>query len=155
MQNFRIRIMLPDDLTDILQISDECGLSHWSRQDYLDEATRTDSIMLCAECDEFEVAAFLVSRTVLSAGAKNCLDAELYNIGVRPELQNQGCGTMLIAKFLENCGELSVENIWLDVRSSNSNAINFYKCFGFREFALRKNFYSDPAEDGIIMKVVL
>ena len=147
--------MSPDDLTDILLIADECGLSHWSRKDYLDEAMRIDSIMLCAECYEYEVAGFLVSRTILNSGGQNRIDADLYNIGVRPELQKSGCGTLLLRKFLEKCRKRSVENVWLDVRTSNDNAIRFYKQFGFNEFTLRKSFYTDPSEDGIIMKLSL
>ncbi len=147
--------MSPDDLTDILQIAGECGLSHWSRQDYLDEAMRSDSIMLCAESQDQEVAAFLVSRTVAGSRSENGLDAELYNIGVRPEFQKNGCGSLILGKFLEKCVKLNVENIWLDVRSSNDNAIRFYKKFRFTEFTIRKAFYNDPHEDGIIMKLAL
>ena len=147
--------MMPDDLSDILQIAVDCGLSHWSRKDYLDEAERSDSIMLCAECKDFEVAGFLVSRTVPSSVSDHRLDAELYNIGVWPKLQKSGCGTLLFETFLDKCRAAAVENVWLDVRSSNDNAIEFYKRFGFRQFTLRKGFYGDPPEDGIVMKLSL
>lgn len=147
--------MLPDDLTEVLQITDQCGLSHWSRQDYLAEAGRSDSIMLSAECTEFEVAGFLVSRIVPGANSDSRFDAEIYNIGVRPELQKSGCGTLLFECFLNKCRSKAVESVWLDVRSSNANAIVFYKRFGFTEFSLRKDFYRNPSEDGIIMKLSL
>lgn len=155
MEKFKIRTMLPDDLTDVLQITDQCGLSHWSHRDYLDEAGRSDSIMLCAECPAFEVAGFLVSRIVPSSNSESRFDAEIYNIGVRPELQKSGCGTLLIECFLEKCSMASVQNIWLDVRSSNENAIGFYKRFSFSEFSVRKDFYSNPPENGIIMRLSL
>lgn len=147
--------MMPDDLTDILQIALDCGLSHWSRKDYLDEAERNDSIMICAECEDSEVAGFLVSRKVPGSKPDGRLDAELYNIGVWPKLQNTGCGTLLLQYFLGKCRAAAVDNVWLDVRNSNNNAIDFYKRFGFHEFTRRKGFYGDPPEDGIVMKLSL
>lgn len=147
--------MMPDDLTDILQIAHVCGLSPWSRKDYLDEAERDDSIMLCAECKDFKVAGFLVSRTVPGSKSDYRPDAELYNIGVWPILQKSGCGALLLESFFEKCNTAAVENVWLDVRISNDNAIGFYKRFGFQEFTLRNGFYGDPPEDGIVMKLLL
>ena len=43
-----------------------------------------------------------------------------------------------------------VVNITLEVRISNEVARSLYKKFGFREVALRHNYYGD--EDGILME---
>lgn len=147
--------MVPDDLIEILQISDQCRLSHWSHQDYLDEARRSDSIMLSAESGNSSIAGFLVSRFVPSTISDEGFDAEVYNIGVRPELQKSGCGTLLFERFLEKCRAASIETVWLDVRSLNENAIAFYKGFGFSVFCVRRGFYGDPPEDGIVMSLSL
>ena len=62
----------------------------------------------------------------------------------------QGIGTKLMAYLVSLAINLKVINITLEVRVSNDIAINLYKKFGFREVALRKNYYGD--EDGILME---
>ena len=62
----------------------------------------------------------------------------------------QGIGTKLMAYLVSLAINLKVINITLEVRVSNDIAIKLYKKFGFREVALRKNYYGD--EDGILME---
>jgi len=39
----------------------------------------------------------------------------------------------------------------LEVRASNSAAIKLYDLLGFKKAGIRKNFYSAPKEDALIM----
>lgn len=75
---------------------------------------------------------------------------EIDNILVDENYRKQGIGTKLMAYLVSQAIELRVINITLEVRVSNTNAINLYKKFGFREVALRKYYYGD--EDGILME---
>ena len=50
-------------------------------------------------------------------------------------------------KYLEDSYKL--DNITLEVRESNKEAINFYLKNGFKEVTRRKNYYKE--EDGILM----
>ncbi|MGN1119506.1 MAG: GNAT family N-acetyltransferase, partial [Oscillospiraceae bacterium] len=43
----------------------------------------------------------------------------------------------------------------LEVRESNEKAISLYKKLGFENAGMRKNFYSKPVENGIIMIKVM
>ena len=45
--------------------------------------------------------------------------------------------------------------MFLEVRKSNAGAQNLYKTFGFYEVGKRKNYYLEPVEDAVVMKVVL
>ena len=42
-------------------------------------------------------------------------------------------------------------HIALEVRESNAPAIAIYEKNGFESVGIRKNFYSDPKENGIVM----
>ena len=53
----------------------------------------------------------------------------------------------LIEYLLEKCK--ICENITLEVRKDNERALRLYKKYGFKEVALRKNYYNDI--DGILM----
>ena len=53
------------------------------------------------------------------------------------------------------CRERRVENIWLEVRESNTRAIVFYTRNGFERVQTRTNFYENPREHAILMRLRL
>ena len=75
---------------------------------------------------------------------------EIDNFYVDEEYRNSGIGTKLLAHLISLAISYRVINITLEVRLSNTVAINLYKKFGFREVAIRKYYYGD--EDGILME---
>ena len=73
-------------------------------------------------------------------------NTEILNFCVDDKFQGQGIGRKLYNEVEKiSCGIISLE-----VRESNSNAINFYKNRGFHEVAIRKNYYSNN-ENAILM----
>ena len=76
---------------------------------------------------------------------------EIDNFLVNTFYRNQGIGNKLMTYLMELAKKLKVENITLEVRVSNTIAINLYTKYGFREVATRKYYYGD--EDGILMEV--
>ena len=75
---------------------------------------------------------------------------EIDNIMVIDEHRGNGIGTKLMAHLISLAIEYHVDNITLEVRTSNEIARNLYKKFGFHEVAVRKYYYGD--EDGILME---
>ena len=47
--------------------------------------------------------------------------------------------------------ESEIARIAVDVRKSNAAALGFYYTRGFKEDGIRKNFYTNPTEDAILM----
>ena len=45
------------------------------------------------------------------------------------------------------------DEIYLEVRESNSGARALYAAFGFNESGVRPNYYQSPREAGIVMKL--
>ncbi len=72
-------------------------------------------------------------------------EAEIESIAVKKEFRNQGIASKLVQ-------EIKAETVFLEVRKSNIPAISFYNKSGFEQIAIRKNYYSNPCEDAIIMK---
>ena len=72
--------------------------------------------------------------------------AEIDYIIVANNYRKLGIATKLL-KYLED--SYKFDNITLEVRESNKEAICFYKKNGFKEVTKRKNYYKD--EDGILM----
>ena len=71
---------------------------------------------------------------------------EILAIATIKEYRNKGIAQELLDK-------IKTKNIFLEVRESNQVAINFYKKNKFKEISVRKNYYSEPNENAIIMKL--
>jgi ribosomal-protein-alanine N-acetyltransferase len=155
MTQFIIEDIEPPDVPELVSIGDECGLSHWSSDDYLSEFSRSDSIILRALDNRSEIIGFIVGRVVLAADTDEAVDAEIYNVGVRKPFQHKGCGKLLLHQFLSRCKRQAVRRVWLEVRASNFQGIGFYLNTGFAENGRRKAFYSGPGEDAITMSLAL
>ncbi len=75
--------------------------------------------------------------------------AEIVDIIIDPMYRNEGYAKRLIKYFLNILNKL-VNNVTLEVNSSNINAINLYKKEGFEIVAIRKKYYD--GNDGYLMK---
>ena len=71
---------------------------------------------------------------------------EILAIATIEKYRNKGIAQELLDK-------IKTKDIFLEVRESNQVAINFYKKNKFKEISIRKNYYSEPNENAIIMKL--
>lgn len=122
----------------------------WSVKDYRAEIERKDSFVLVARLTTAEIVGFLVARLVPGRNARP--DTDLYNIAVKEKYRRAGVGEELLKTLVSIIRSKDAENIWLEVRASNRGAIRFYEKHGFRAELTRRNFYSNPAEDALIMR---
>ncbi len=83
---------------------------------------------------------------------KSITECEIYNIGIKREFQNKGAGTYLLNQLISIANGYDAKSIWLEVRSSNKQAIRFYQKNDFKEIYERKDFYSKPLENAVVMK---
>lgn len=77
-------------------------------------------------------------------------EADVTNIAVHPDYRKKGAGMLVTKSLLDYCRSNSISSITLEVRASNTPAVNLYKKLGFQEEGVRKKFYSD-GEDALIM----
>ena len=86
----------------------------------------------------------------MSVAAGEC---HLLNLCVKPELQNQGYGMLILDYLLDLARMHNADTAFLEVRPSNEFAIKLYQRAGFDEVGVRRNYY--PAgfgrEDAIIL----
>ena len=71
---------------------------------------------------------------------------EVIKIAVSPNYRKRGMGKKLLAYVLENLDK----NLMLEVRVSNEPAISLYEGLGFKKINIRKGYYGDTGEDGIV-----
>ncbi|MCU0596991.1 MAG: ribosomal protein S18-alanine N-acetyltransferase [Desulfobacterota bacterium] len=80
-------------------------------------------------------------------------EMQVLDLAVHPGFRGQGRGSLLLAKMIDLAGSRGISRIWLEVRASGSSARRLYEKFGFVESGRRKNYYTDPLEDAIVMSL--
>jgi ribosomal-protein-alanine N-acetyltransferase len=78
-------------------------------------------------------------------------EMEILNLAVDPEARRQGIAERLVAHTIEEVKRADVMRVYLEVRESNSGARAFYSAKGFAEQGRRKNYYSQPGEDALVL----
>lgn len=78
-----------------------------------------------------------------------CGEADIIRVAVLPEYRRQGIAERLLLKSFE---VNETDAVFLDVRESNAAAIRLYQTLGFTDTGVRKNYYSNPTENAILMK---
>ncbi len=143
--------MSESDIEQVKQIEKDCRTGPWSLLDYKNEIGREDGLAFVIK-EQNRVVGFILARLITKDSTNTDTEIEIYNIAIKPIFQNQGFGEKLINQIIIYTANLHSRNIWLEVRKSNLKAIKFYKKNGFTEIFTRRNFYSNPSEDGILMK---
>lgn len=120
-------------LDDILRIEHDVHLAPWSQQKFL--ACFADDLYLNKGLYEKKC---LVGYVVLFVTSP---EAELHNFAISKTFLNRGYGTLLLNHLIRICAQMKLEKIFLEVRESNTNAINVYKKSGFIQIGSRKDYY--------------
>jgi ribosomal-protein-alanine acetyltransferase len=124
--------------------------AHWTTQQY-EAALRShdapERLVLVAEAGD-QVIAFLVARHV-------AVEWELENIVVDAVARRTGLGRGLLDSLVLRARETKSEAVFLEVRASNLSAKTLYESAGFVQTAIRKTYYTSPAEDAVLYRLEL
>ena len=90
---------------------------------------------------------------ILGYGGMHCTHQECYidNLAVFGHQRKKGGGTAIVKALVQEAQRRGAEYISLEVRPSNRPAVGLYTKLGFMEEGRRRNFYSDPTEDALIL----
>lgn len=78
-------------------------------------------------------------------------EAHVINIAVRGLNRRRGIGELLLIAMIDLALEMKAEIITLEVRASNLAARRLYSKYGFTRVGLRRGYYTDTGEDGVLM----
>ena len=114
---------------------------HWDARSFL----RFECVV--AEVDH-HVAGFLVSREISPPGPDAPAEREILNLAVAPIFRRKGIAMLLLTH------ELSFEaDHFLEVRESKAAGRALYRKIGFVEIGERQNYYDNPVERAIVMRM--
>jgi ribosomal-protein-alanine N-acetyltransferase len=95
-----------------------------------------------------EIGGFLVSREIFRGNAKEGPEREILNLAVAPRHRRLGIATLLIKQEFSKKA-----SFFLEVRESNLAARALYQRLGFVEIGRRAEYYSNPTETAIVMRM--
>ena len=137
------------DIPRILEIEQEAISPPWTYGSFLTEIFRADALFVVAVSEKPEstgkgILGFMLLRLTPGEG-------ELLQIAVDKDARRCGLADMLMGAILAYAKKNALKSVFLEVRKSNEAAIELYKKHGYKPVSLRKNYYTSPIEDALIM----
>ncbi len=132
------------DVPDILKLEKRCYSLPWSASAYVTEVGNPSAQYLIAKTSDGALVGYGGVWVVMD-------EMHITTLAVDPLLRGKRVGErMLIELMLEGMKRGAVRAT-LEVRQNNVVAHSLYLKYGFKDIAIRKNYYSDNSENAIIM----
>ena len=131
-----------EDIPELCRLEEECFSLPWSERAFEDFFANGISHCLVAETGG-QVCGYVGMNLIEP-------DGEITNIAVSASFRRRGVAMALVESLCKTDG---LGRLMLDVRVSNTAAISLYGKCGFKADGVRKNFYSKPREDALLMSL--
>jgi ribosomal-protein-alanine N-acetyltransferase len=138
-----IRDMTVADVDEVYEIEKENFSDPWSRNSFIESIAEQNNHYLVAVIDG-KVVGYCGYWGIAGEGY-------IYNVAVKASHMRQGIGFKMLEELTRQAAARGIDSLTLEVRQSNEAAIKLYKKLGFIEAGIRKDFYTKPLEDAIIM----
>jgi ribosomal-protein-alanine N-acetyltransferase len=148
LRDVRFRPMSIPDVAAVAAVERASYQFPWS------EGVFRDCVRVGYLCRVVEYRSDISGYGIMSFGAG---EAHVLNICIRRELRGQGVGRGLMEYLLDRAREEYMQDVFLEVRPSNTNAIHLYESMGFQRIGLRKGYYQAVGgrEDALVYKLPL
>jgi [ribosomal protein S18]-alanine N-acetyltransferase len=133
------------DLDDVAALEAECFTNPWTRE-MLEQEVRQSQVarVYVLRTDGYRVAAFCTCWLVYD-------ELHINTIAVHPDLRRRGLATLLMRHLLNEAESEGAHRALLEVRRSNVPAQRLYEALGFVVAGTRRNYYSHPDEDALVL----
>lgn len=141
MQKIDVEKMCDEHILALERIERECFPDPWSDKSFEEELLNGCTVSLTALSDG-RVVGYIVAEKVLD-------EVYISRVAVTKKFRRRGIAAFLLASLEGQVRDASF--ISLEVRGSNSDAQVLYTKNGYEICGMRKDFYSNPTENAIIM----
>ena len=135
--------MSAEHLDGVEALEKSCFSHPWSRQS-LERELENEQSLFYAAVEDGQVIGYIGMSFVLDEGY-------IYNVAVDGNHRKNGVGSALIRTLVTHCKKEGFAFLTLEVRESNAAARSLYRHFGFIKVGERKNYYSDPTENAVLL----
>lgn len=141
--NILLTDMTKEDIPFIAALEKECFSSPWSEKGLEEELTNENAVFFTAK----------ESGRIVGYMGMHCILDECYiaNIAVSKDERRKGIGRLLLRFAEKRAKDKNCSFISLEVRVSNEGAVALYESENYERMGERKNFYSSPTENALIM----
>lgn len=137
-----IRKILKEDISAVAEIERLCFDEPWSER----------ALMLLLEEKNAGFVALIDGRIAAYVGLVTVLDeGQITNVATHPSFRRLGLARSVMNAIDEHCVEKGIVYLSLEVREGNEAARSLYSSLGWREAGIRKNFYSRPTDNAVVM----
>ena len=139
--------MRADDLAEVMVIERRSFTAPWEEATFRGLMRRPSATLMVAET-EARVVGFAVLWFAADEG-------ELGDLAVHPDDRERGIGGLLLDRSIREAIDRGARFLYLEVREANPEARRMYDEAGFEVVGVRKDYYSAPVEDAIVMRLDL
>lgn len=142
--------MQESDIDEVVALEESVYPYPWSRGNFADSLASGYHAWVLRDQSMQLMGYFLVMQMVD--------EAHLLNVAVAQQWQGQGLGRFLLNQSVACSRGLGLESMLLEVRPSNTRALELYERYGFEQIGRRKGYYpagGQQREDAIVMRYIL
>ena len=141
--NYTLVPMDRSHLAGVAELERLCFSTPWNEAMLEEELYNDTASFIVAEGEDGSVLGYAGLHVILDEGY-------IDNVAVEEAARRHGVASALLDVFCR-FGQANLAFLTLEVRASNTAAIALYQKHGFAQVGLRKNYYTNPREDAIIM----
>jgi [ribosomal protein S18]-alanine N-acetyltransferase len=142
--SFSLRTLELGDLDAIEMIEKTSYPTPWSRSMFASEVAKPSSLSIAAVTPDNELIGYLVLSRYVDAW-------HVMNVAVAVSHRRQGVASAMLERLFDVTRDDAQRGYTLEVRVSNTAAIQLYERFGFTSRGTRRGYYTDNREDAVIM----
>jgi ribosomal-protein-alanine N-acetyltransferase len=146
--SFVFRNMREEDIDQILEVEHASFTTPWSREAFYNELHNNRFAVYIVLEENNKILGYCGAWIVID-------EAHVTNVAILPEYRGRKLGEAILSKMMSVAREMGAKSMTLEVRVSNHVAQSLYRKLGFQNGGIRKNYYSDNQEDGLVMWVKL
>ena len=132
-----------EHLTALSTLEGKCFSCPWSEESF-SECLENDRYLFIGAFDKGNLVGYGGIITLFNEG-------DVANIAVDESYRGRGIGRAILSRLCDEARGRGVELLYLEVRESNTAARSLYDSFGFTVDGVRKNYYSRPTENAVLM----
>jgi len=146
--SFVFRYMREEDIEQILEVEHSSFTTPWSRDAFYNELHNNRFAVYIVLEENSKILGYCGAWIVID-------EAHVTNVAILPEYRGRKLGEAIMQKMMTVASEMGAKSMTLEVRVTNHVAQSLYRKLGFQNGGIRKNYYSDNQEDGLVMWVNL
>ena len=140
--NITIKKLEKNDINKILQIEKSQNVTILKETVILDDMSNSNNTLYFGAIYNDIIVGYIAITYVIDT-------IDILSIVTMKNYENVGVATLLLEYIFNFAKKNNVNKIFLEVRTSNTKAINLYEKNNFKLISKRKNYYTDTKEDAL------